>query len=222
MFAQSARPAKAFKGVGMEGTIASWYARNTASAVPDMRRTAGEIASGLDAGDWVLEVAPGPGYLAVELARLGLTVSAVDISRSFVRIGAEYAARTGVKVDFQHGDAAALPFPDQSFDAVVCRAAFKNFSDPQGALDEMRRVLRPGGQALLMDMRSDATDAGIDEEVRKLRLGPVGGFITRGALRGLRKRAYPREAFERMIAAAGFASFHINAGPIGFDIRMVR
>src|SRR5580698_4064314 len=97
MLTQSARKAKAFKGVGMEGPIASWYAKNTASALPDMRRTAGEIAAGLDAGDWVLEVAPGPGYLAVELARLGLTVCAVDISRSFVRIGLENAARAGVK-----------------------------------------------------------------------------------------------------------------------------
>ena len=222
MLTQSARKPKAFKGLGMEGPIASWYARNTASALPDMRRTAGEIADRLDAGDWVLEVAPGPGYLAVELARLGLTVSAVDISRSFVRIAQEYAARTGVKVDFRHGDAAALPFADESFDAVVCRAAFKNFADPQGALREMRRVLRPGGQALLMDMRSDATDAGIEEEVKKLRLGPVGAVFTRGALCSLRKRAYSREAFERMIAAAGFSASQINAGPIGFDIRMSR
>ena len=222
MLAQSARKAKAFKGVGMEGPIAAWYARNTASAVPDMRRTAGEIAATLDAGDWVLEVAPGPGYLAVELARLGLTVSAVDISRAFVRIGAEHAARTGVKVDFRHGDAAALPFEDASFDAVVCRAAFKNFSNPQGALNEMRRVLRPGGYGLLMDMRRDATDAGIEDEVQKLRLGPVGAFMTRGALRSLRRRAYSQAEFERMIGAAGFSSCHINAGPIGFDIRMTR
>ncbi len=222
MLTQTARKPKAFKGVGMEGPIASWYARNTASALPDMRRTAGAIAAGLDEGDWVLEVAPGPGYLAVELARLGLTVAAVDISRSFVRIGQEHAARTGVRVDFRRGDAAALPFDDESFDAVVCRAAFKNFADPQGALNEMRRVLRPGGQALLMDMRRDASDAGIDDEVTKLRLGPVGAFMTRGALRSLRKRAYPRAEFERMIAAAGFSDSHINAGPIGFDIRMTR
>lgn len=222
MLAHSARKPKAFKGVGMEGPIASWYARNTASALPDFRRLACEIAEGLDASDWVLEVAPGPGYLAVELARLGLTVSAVDISRSFVRIGREYAARTGVAVDFRQGDAAALPFADESFDAVVCRAAFKNFADPQGALSEMRRVLRPGGQTLLMDMRCDATDEGIEDEVRKLRLGPVGAFMTRGALRSLRGRAYARADFERMIAAAGFSTSHIDAGPIGFDIRMFR
>lgn len=222
MSTQTARKAKAFKGVGMEGPIASWYARNTASALPDMRRTAGEIAERLDPGDWVLEVAPGPGYLAVELARLGLTVSAVDISRSFVRIGQEYAARSGVKVDFRQGDAAALPFKDESFDAVVCRAAFKNFSNPQGALNEMRRVLRPGGRALLLDMRRDATDAGIEDEVVKLRLDRVGAIITRGALRSLRKRAYSQAEFERMIAAAGFTDVQINAGAIGFEITMTK
>jgi ubiquinone/menaquinone biosynthesis C-methylase UbiE len=222
MLAQGARKAKAFKGVGMEGPIASWYAKNTASALPDMRRTAGEIAAGLDAGDWVLEVAPGPGYLAVELARRGLTVSAVDISRSFVRIGQDYAARSGVKVDFRQGDAAALPFDDASFDAVVCRAAFKNFSNPQGALSEMRRVLRPGGQALLVDMRRDATDAGIEDEVVKLRQGPLGAFMTRTALRSMRKRAYSQAEFERMTGAAGFADVQINTGAIGFEIRMTR
>jgi ubiquinone/menaquinone biosynthesis C-methylase UbiE len=222
MLPQSARKAKAFKGVGMEGPIASWYARNTASAVPDMRRTAGEIAARLDTGDRVLEVAPGPGYLAIELARLGLSVSAIDISRSFVRIGAENAARAGVTVDFRQGDAAALPFDDATFDAAVCRAAFKNFADPQGAINEMRRVLRPGGQALLLDMRRDATDAGIDEEVVKLRLGPVGALMTRGALRSLRKRAYSQAEFERMIAAAGFAEAKINAAAIGFEITMTR
>ena len=53
------------------------------------------------------------------------------------------------------GNAAALPVEDASVDFVVCRAAFKNFSEPVKALSEMRRVLRPGGTALLIDMRRD-------------------------------------------------------------------
>jgi hypothetical protein len=73
-----------------------------------------------------------------------------------------------------------------------------------------------------MDMRRDATNAGIDEEVAKLRLGGIGAFMTRGALRSLRERAYSQSQFERMIAATGFSAFHISAGPIGFDIRMTR
>ena len=56
----------------------------------------------------------------------------------------------------------ALPFPSETFDFAVCRAAFKNFSDPVGALAEMHRVLRPGGTALIIDLRNDASDEAID------------------------------------------------------------
>jgi ubiquinone/menaquinone biosynthesis C-methylase UbiE len=222
MLSAATRKGKAWKGVGMEGPIATWYAKNTAGALPQFRELAAQIAGELDRGDWVLEVAPGPGYLAVELARLGLRVSALDISRSFVRITAENAARAGVEVDVRQGDAAAAPFADEAFAFVVCRAAFKNFSDPVGALKEMRRVLRPGGQALIADIRREATDAGIATEVEKMRLKGVDAFFTRGALRSLRGRAYTGADFTRMIAEAGFSNARIDAEDIGFEIRLTR
>ena len=75
----TARKAKPYKGVGMEGPLAAWYAKNTASALPEFRTLAARIAGELDAGDWILEVAPGPGYLSVELARAGLSVASLDI-----------------------------------------------------------------------------------------------------------------------------------------------
>jgi len=206
----------------MEGPIASWYAKNTASALPELRELAGRIAGDLDAGDWVLEVAPGPGYLAVELARLGLKVSALDISRAFVRITADNAARTGVAVDVRHGDAASMPFETDSFDFLVCRAAFKNFGRPVEALKEMRRVLRPRGQALIIDMRREASNAEIAGEVSKMRLGAMDAFITRGALRSLRGRAYTAPDFVRMIGEAGFSDSHIAAAPIGFEIQLTK
>jgi ubiquinone/menaquinone biosynthesis C-methylase UbiE len=218
----TARKPKPYKGVGMEGPIAAWYAKNTASALPEFRALAERIAAELETGDWVLEVAPGPGYLAIELARLGLEVAALDVSRAFVRLTAENAARTGVKVDVRHGDAAAMPFEAESFDFVVCRAAFKNFGDPVGALKEMRRVLRPGGTALIIDMRKEASNGEIAEEVSKMRLGSVDAFITRGALRSLRGRAYTAADFVRMIGEAGFSASRIDPGPIGFEIRLTR
>ena len=181
-----------------------------------------EIAAELDRGDWVLEVAPGPGYLAIELARLGLEVTGLDVSRSFVRIATDEAARAGVRATFRQGDAAHLPFEAESFDFVVCRAAFKNFSDPVGALEETRRVLRPGGRALLIDMRRDATDASIEDELAKMRLGRIDAFMTRGALRSLRSRAYSHAELARMVGEAGFAAVEIDAGPIGFKVRMTR
>ena len=218
----TARKTKGYKGVGMEGPIATWYAKNTASALPEFRALAERMAGELDRGDWVLEIAPGPGYLAVELARAGLQVSALDISRAFVRITAENAAKTGVAVDVQLGNAAAMPFETDTFDFVVCRAAFKNFSNPVGALKEMRRVLRPAGRALIIDMRREASDGEIADEVAKMRLGRVDAFITRGALRSLRRRAYTAPDFVRMIGEAGFSASAIAPSPIGFEIRLTK
>ena len=138
--------AKPYKGIAMEGPIATWYARNTRKDMRAFRRLAGTIADAIAGTRRVLEIAPGPGYLAIELARLGaFSITGVDVSQTFVRIASANAARAGVEVDFRHGDAHRLPFGRASFDFIVCRAAFKNFTDPVGALGEMRRVLKPGG-----------------------------------------------------------------------------
>ena len=50
-----------------------------------------------------------------------------------------------------------MPFDSGSFDFVYCRAAFKNFSEPIRAIDEMNRVLKPGGKAVIVDLRKDAS-----------------------------------------------------------------
>jgi ubiquinone/menaquinone biosynthesis C-methylase UbiE len=221
----SAMPSKkAYKGLGMEGMVATWYAKNTAKLDADFKDCARGIADALAPGATVLEVAPGPGYLAVELAKLGAyRITGLDISRSFVRMASENAARAGVDVEFRLGDAAALPFPEQTFDFVVCRAAFKNFSDPVTALREMHRVLRPGGKALIIDMRHDASDEAIDEAVDKMQLGRVDAFITRATFRlMLRKRAYSREDFDRMVALTPFGPAEIKEAPLGFELWLRR
>jgi ubiquinone/menaquinone biosynthesis C-methylase UbiE len=215
------RKVKPYKGVNMEGPLADWYAKNTAGQLAEFQRLAAEIAADLEPGAQVLEVAPGPGFLAIELARAGLAVTGLDISRSFVRIATAGAARAGVAARFEQGDAANMPFEAQRFDFIACRAAFKNFADPVGALREMRRVLKPGGRARLMDMRRDASDDSIASEVARMELNRLDAFVTRGVLRSLRRRAYSEAEFERMIDAAGFSA-EVQAGAIGFDIILRR
>lgn len=225
MTAVTAHKTKPYKGVAMEGLLAAWYARNTASPgnLDAFRELATRLASDRRAGEALLEIAPGPGYLAIELARLGLRpITGLDVSHSFVRIAQGNAKRAGVVVDFRQGDASALPFEDRVFETVVCRAAFKNFSDPVGALCEMHRVLRPGGGALIIDMRSDATNSVIRQEVAKMGLGRLSAFITRAALASLRKRAYSGADFERMLAATPFGTGRIEAQPLGFEVRLTR
>jgi ubiquinone/menaquinone biosynthesis C-methylase UbiE len=165
----------------------------------------------------VLEVAPGPGFLSIELARRGLEVRAVDISKTFVEIARRNAAAEGVKPRFQLGNAAALPLDDASVDFVVCRAAFKNFTQPVKAMAEMRRVLRPGGQAMLIDMRRDVSVPELRHYVDGLGLSRLNRWFTMLTFRGmLIKRAYPIEEIRRMAIAAGWADLRIDSSPLGF------
>jgi len=219
----AARRAKPYRGIAMEGRIAAWYAKATGRNLAEFARLAERLTAALPSGASVLEVAPGPGFLAIELARRGgLEISGVDISQSFVRIASENAARAGVHVNFLHGDAAALPFGEAAFDFLVTRAAFKNFSDPLGALREFRRVLKPGGEALIIDMKKETTGQAIDTEVAKMNLGSLDALATRATLRLLRKRAYSRGEFARMAEAAGFSAYRIEEAPLGFEVRLVK
>src|SRR5581483_7363071 len=103
----STKTTKGCKGLGMEGFIARWYARNTEGASRH-REVAERIAGSLTDGAHVLEVAPGPGYLAIELAKFRrFQVAGLDISQTFVQIASDNAAKAGVAVTFHHGDAAA-------------------------------------------------------------------------------------------------------------------
>lgn len=216
---------KGYKGLPMEGFIARWYARirGTASQRAAWREQAAQLTAGLPDGAAVLEVAPGPGYFAIELARLGrFQVTALDISHTFVALATEHARQAGVSVEVRQGDASRMPFADGTFDLVVCQAAFKNFSRPGEAIAEMCRVLRDGGTAVIQDMWKDASDAAIREEVRGMRLGPVNAFMTRQSLGSLRRRAYTAEQFARLAAASPFRGANIQHDGIGLDVRMTK
>jgi ubiquinone/menaquinone biosynthesis C-methylase UbiE len=204
---------KPYKGLAMEGVIADWYAKNTGRDLAPFQALAARIAERLSLGAKILEIAPGPGYLAIALARSGrYDITGLDISHSFVAIATKNAAKAGVVVDFRVGDAAAMPFADTSFDFIVCRAAFKNFTEPLQALCEMQRVLKPAGQALIIDLRQDASNAAIDREVRDMNLPWLGRAMTAAILKyALRPRAYSL-ADIRAMAAAAFRGCEIETG----------
>ncbi|GAB3425872.1 class I SAM-dependent methyltransferase [Flindersiella endophytica] len=208
----------------MEGPIARGYAklRASASQLEAVRKSAEQLAAELPAGADVLEIAPGPGYHAVELARRGLNVVGLDISHTFVQIAGDYARKEAVRVDFHQGNAADLPFGDGSFDLIVCQAAFKNFTEPLKTLNEMHRVLRPGATAVIQDMRKEATNADIDAEVRGMGAGRLSAFFARTALTGLRHRAFSRERFETLAAQSAFGGCEIHSEGIGMEIRLTK
>jgi len=211
------------KGPAMEGVIASWYAKNTKGEARAMRETAERIAAELRPGARVLEVAPGPGYMTVELAKLGLKVSALDISHAFVGMTKANAAAAGFDVDARQGNASQNPFADASFDYVVCRAAFKNFADPLGAINEMHRVLVPGGQASILDLRKESSPGEVRAEVDRMQLSALNALMTRATFRFfLLKNAYTKEDLERMAAESRFGACTVHNRGIEFDARFVK
>jgi ubiquinone/menaquinone biosynthesis C-methylase UbiE len=211
---------KAYKGVGMEGFVAKWYARNTAKSVNEFAADARRVAAVVPSPARVLEVAPGPGYFAIELAKLGdYQITGLDISKSFVEMARRNAAQANVAVDFRLGSASAMPLENDHFDFLFCRAAFKNFSEPLRALQEMQRVLRPGGRALIIDLRRDASLDGINEAVAGMGLDLWNAWFTRMAFRFmLIKRAYTKREFEQFLAQVPFRSSRIEETAIGMDI----
>jgi ubiquinone/menaquinone biosynthesis C-methylase UbiE len=103
---------KAYKGMGMEGSIARWYDRTTRKDMPEVTQLAARIAALVPAAGSVLEVAPGPGFLSIELAKRGLQVRAVDISKTFVETARRNAAAEGVSRVFNWGT--PLPCPSMT------------------------------------------------------------------------------------------------------------
>src|SRR3984885_15051697 len=214
---------KAYKGMGMEGRTARWYDRTTRKDMAEFQALAVRIAAAIAPAAQVLEIAPGPGFLSIELAKRGLPVRGVDIGGPFFEFARATAAAEGVDVRFQLGNAAALPLEDASVDFVVCRAAFKNFSEPQKALMEMRRVLRPGGQALLIDMRRDAPMAEGKEYVDGLGVSRINRWMMMFVFRNvLVKRAYPLEEFHHMAIEAGWVQPRIDTSRMGFEAWMTK
>jgi len=103
-------------------------------------------ATGVRPGDRVLDVAAGTGNVAVPAARAGADVVASDLTPELFDAGRAFAERAGVTVQWQEGDAEALPYPDASFDVVLSCVGVMFAPHHQQAADELVRVCRPGGR----------------------------------------------------------------------------
>ena len=125
------------------------------------RSVAADVARVAPEGGRVLEVGCGPGHLSIMLARdYGLHVSCADIDPAMIeraRANAERNPGGAVPgLSFAVADVAAMPFPNDAFDLVVSTLSMHHWADPAAGQAEIARLLRPGGRALIWDIRPGA------------------------------------------------------------------
>ncbi len=97
----------------------------------------------------VLDIGCGRAIDAVELAKRGGRCSGLEPSRKMIRHAQEYIADNGQEVSLVQGAGECLPFKTNSFDKVVCKGALDHFPHPAKAIEEMARVLKPQGKAII-------------------------------------------------------------------------
>jgi ubiquinone/menaquinone biosynthesis C-methylase UbiE len=214
-----------FKDIAIEGIAAQWYDNNTRKhRLAEMKTYAKEVAKQIQDGCSILEVASGPGYLAIELAKLGkFKIIGLDISKDFVEIARRNAKEAGAEVEFWQGSVADISFPDNMFDFIICTAAFKNFKEPFKALSQMYRVLRSGGAALIIDMNRNASNQQIEDYTKSMGEKGVDKLFMKLIFKYfLRNGAYTKDEFTNLISKTAFKEYDIKEEGIDFYIYLRR
>lgn len=123
------------------------WVRTLANMVPARMRFFDKIVAG--SGGWrgmrVLDLGCAGGFMSEALAERGATVSGIDPAAAAIASASRHAKATDLEIDYRVGVGEALPYPDAAFDHVVCVDVLEHVEDLGKVLDEVRRVLKPGG-----------------------------------------------------------------------------
>lgn len=163
-------------------------------------------AAGVQPGDRVLDIACGTGIVArTAAARVGAAgqVVGLDLNPGMLSV----ARRIEPEIEWRQGDAAELPFPDASFDRVLCQFGLMFFPDRPAALREMRRVLRPDGGLAIATW--DAIDISPPYVIQAEIVGCLAGADAESIVGAPFVLADPAE-LKRLLADAGFRSIAVS------------
>ena len=105
----------------------------------------------------ILDIATGTGFTARNIARSGAKVTGVDIAKGLLEAAREISDEEGLSIDWQLGDAEKLPFADASFDAAVSTFGIMFASNQEAAINELTRVVRPGGRIAIAAWLPEST-----------------------------------------------------------------
>ncbi|WP_394195146.1 class I SAM-dependent methyltransferase [Microbacterium foliorum] len=126
------------------------YSAVAREVIPELGRVL-VAESRIGPGDRVLDVAAGTGNASIEAARTGASVVASDLTPELLEIGRQDAARQGVELAFEEADAEALPYADDSFDAVLSCVGVMFAPHHEVAARELTRVVRADGRLALIN-----------------------------------------------------------------------
>ena len=218
------RIARKSKDIGINGWLTRWYDKNTREKrIGEMQEYAKEVKRHLNDNTNVLEIAPGPGYFSIELAKMGnFNITGMDISADFIEICKTNAKRENVNITFLQGNVSAMQFEDNTFDFVFCSAAFKNFKEPIAALNEMYRVLKSNGIALIIDMNHDISNDMLIEEATKISKSGFERWFIKTTFKRLCKGAYSKTELENMIKQISFNKNEIKEVGISLYIYLYK
>jgi ubiquinone/menaquinone biosynthesis C-methylase UbiE len=154
----------------------------------------------------ILDLGSGTGYLSTEIARRSpnLQVCGIDLSRQMVKIARRYAKGVD-NAQFVFGNAARLPFKDNSIDLVVSTGASHHWKAPRMIFDECYRVLKPGGEAWIYDGCPEVFKTRTDRKKMSERYGFLVGRLGRGVstLHGFSLEEY-QTVIKDMLEQTGF------------------
>lgn len=197
------------------GTAAENYERYFVPAIA--APVAAELvrAAGLQAGDRVLDVGCGTGLIARRAAEaVGATgsVSGIDVSPDMIEVAKAIPA-DGAPIDWRAGDATALPYPDGSFDVVLCQMTLMFLQDRSAAVREMHRVLAPGGRVVINTPGSIQPTLELMEQAIVAHISPdLAGFV-----RMVFSMHDPAE-HSALLDEAGFADVATRSYSADFDL----
>jgi ubiquinone/menaquinone biosynthesis C-methylase UbiE len=177
------------------GAVAEAYARSSYhSSGPDL---AALVAAARPIGnEQVLDLGAGAGHMALAMAKHVANVVGIDLTPEMVGVATSLANERGIaNATFRQADVVALPFADASFDIVTSRVSAHHYADPQRALGEAFRVLRPGGSFFLIDTVSPE-DPALDTYFNCFELLRDSSHV----------RNWRGSEWLRMLAAAGFSA----------------
>lgn len=178
------------------------------------------IKSGIASGH-ALEVGPGPGYLGLEWLKKteGTKLKGLDISPDMIAIARQNAAEYGLtdRATYVESSGENIPFENDYFDAVFSNGSLHEWAEPRKTLDEIWRVLKPGGKMFISDLRRDINPfikgfmwlASSPKEIRP-------GFLTSVAA------AYTSKELSQILKTSKFTGATIQSDLMGIQIQGIK